>query len=221
MVHVGAETDAAKLSAGAVSIAGKLLLAGERGHLMALPPALQLMVADYLFYNWERGELLLRITLAISRKASIAPVAPAVLGVVPFGGTEIPRRIISSPRVLVVDDDPNILALLRTTLRNHGAHCETADNGRDAIRLIREQEPQVVVLDVNMPGMDGYEVLSAIRAEELPTQVILLTARQQERDVLRGFELGADDYLIKPLNPLELLARLKRLSGQTHNHAAA
>ena len=71
--------------------------------------------------------------------------------------------------------------------------------------------PQVAVLDVNMPGMDGFEVLAAIRAEGIPSRVVLLTARQQETDVIRGFTLGADDYVVKPFSPMELVARLKRL----------
>ena len=62
-----------------------------------------------------------------------------------------------------------------------------------------------------MPGMDGYEVLAAMRAEKLPVRVILLTARQQESDIIRGFALGADDYVVKPFSPMELVARLKRL----------
>ena len=71
-----------------------------------------------------------------------------------------------------------------------------------------------MVLDVNMPGMDGYEVLAAIRAENLPVRVLLLTARQQEGDIIRGFTLGADDYMVKPFSPTELVARLKRLLGR-------
>ena len=86
--------------------------------------------------------------------------------------------------------------------------------------MIREEAPDLVVLDVNMPGMDGYEVLSTIRAEELPTQVMLLTARQQEHDVLHGFQLGADDYLVKPFNLPELLARIKRLLRPPRRAAA-
>ena len=78
-------------------------------------------------------------------------------------------------------------------------------------RQIRELCPHAVVLDVNMPGMDGFQVLAAIRHAALPVKVIMSTARQNESDVLRGFELGADDYVVKPFNPLELVARLKRL----------
>jgi DNA-binding response OmpR family regulator len=77
--------------------------------------------------------------------------------------------------------------------------------------MLREYRPHAAVLDVNMPGMDGFEVLTAIRREAIPVRVILLTARHTESDILRGFSLGADDYMIKPFNPMELVARLKRL----------
>ena len=89
--------------------------------------------------------------------------------------------------------------------------CETANNGRSALEIIRTSQPNAAVLDVNMPAMDGYEVLSAIRSEGLHVRVILLTARQQESDVIRGFTLGADDYMVKPFGPMELVARIKRL----------
>ena len=79
------------------------------------------------------------------------------------------------------------------------------------IETLRRIKPHAAVLDVNMPGMDGYEVLSAIRSEALPVRVLLLTARQQENDVIRAFALGADDYVVKPFSPMELVARLKRL----------
>jgi DNA-binding response OmpR family regulator len=65
-----------------------------------------------------------------------------------------------------------------------------------------------------MPGMDGYEVLAALRKESIPVRVMLLTARQQESDVIRGFSLGADDYVVKPFSPMELVARLKRLASR-------
>jgi DNA-binding response OmpR family regulator len=77
--------------------------------------------------------------------------------------------------------------------------------------MLREDQLHAVVLDVNMPGLDGFEVLAAVRREAIPVRVILLTARQTESDIIRGFSLGADDYIIKPFNPMELVARLKRL----------
>ena len=221
MVPVGLETDGARLQVALESsVAGKLLLAGERRYLMTLPPAVQLRAADYLVDNWEPEELLLRLTLAISRKATEASGAAATPKVAAFEAAVEPRRATTSPSVLVVDDDPIILTLLRTILLNHGMQCETVDNGADALRLIRQKKPQVVVLDVNMPGLDGYGVLSVVRAEKLPSLVILVTARQQEQDILRGFQLGADDYLVKPFNLLELVARINRLLRQPSQAAA-
>ncbi len=221
MVHVGPETDTAKLQAAADGFAGgKLFLSGPRGTLMALPSGLQARVEDLLFNNWEPEELLMRLTLAVWRKANGAIVTPAGSAVIPFQTTDISRRITARPRVVVADDDPIILTLLCSAIRNRGMDCQSVDNGADALRLIREEKPHLVVLDVNMPGLDGYEVLSAIRAEDLPTQVMLLTARQQEHDVLYGFQLGADDYLVKPFNPLELIARIQRLLRPPRSIAA-
>jgi CheY-like chemotaxis protein len=217
IVHVRQGTDNRKLQAAAVgSAAGKLFLAGERCHLTALPPGLQARVADFLFYGWEPEELLLRLALAIWRKPNASAATPQTAG---SRAAEICSGV-TNPRIVAVDDDPIILALLRSTFRIQGMQCEAVDNGGDALRLIREFAPHVVVLDVNMPGMDGFEVLSAIRDEGLPTLVVLLTARQQEPDVLRGFQLGADDYLVKPFNPPELVARIKRLLGHTRKIAA-
>jgi DNA-binding response OmpR family regulator len=89
--------------------------------------------------------------------------------------------------------------------------CRSAVDGVEALRIVREICPRAAVLDVNMPGMNGFEILATIRREALPVKVVLLTARRQEADILRGFQLGADDYVIKPFNPMELAARLKRL----------
>jgi DNA-binding response OmpR family regulator len=114
-------------------------------------------------------------------------------------------------RVLVADDDSTVLALVRAALENFGMECHLAADGLKALDAARRLRPQAAILDVNMPGMDGYEVLSAIRADNLPMRVMLLTARQQESDIIRGFTLGADDYVVKPFSPMELVARLKRL----------
>jgi len=215
LFHVNLGADIRKLQTAAEGpLAGKLVLAGERGYLTALPPAFQSLVADFLFDGWEPEELLLRLAMA-SRRCQIpafgASAKPALQA------AETRSRPATNPRVVAVDDDAIILALLAATFRTQGMECETANNGGDALRLIRAQTPNVVVLDVNMPGIDGFEVLSAIRTEGIPTQVVLLTARQQEHDVLRGFQLGADDYLVKPFSPPELLARINRLLLQRQN----
>ncbi len=212
ILHVEPGMDAERLSAAAAGAgAGKLLLAGERADLMNLAPDMRSAAVEYLAGTWEPEEVLMRLALASSRTPAAA--APPKQVAPPAPKAE-PRNGVVAPSVLLADDDPIILALLRTILRNYGMQVQTADNGHDALRIIRESRPHVAVLDVNMPQADGYEVLTAIRAENLPTLVVMLSARHQEPDILRGFQLGADDYLIKPFNPLELVARVKRLLRQ-------
>lgn len=173
---------------------------GSRDHLLDLAPAVQAMAAEFLMDSWQPEEALVRLSLALTHSAprSKAPPAPPSAP----GG-----RI----RVLVADDDSTVLALVRTALENFGMECHLAADGPKALEAARRLLPQAAILDVNMPGMDGYEVLSAIRADNLPVRVMLLTARQQESDIIRGFTLGADDYVVKPFSPMELVARLKRL----------
>lgn len=107
-------------------------------------------------------------------------------------------------RVLIADDDPNMLALVKAIVQSQSIECATASDGRAALDVIRRTRPDAVVLDVNMPGMNGYEVLRAVREEGLPTKVLLLTAEE-------GLSASADDYLVKPFNPIELVVRLKRM----------
>jgi DNA-binding response OmpR family regulator len=115
--------------------------------------------------------------------------------------------------VVIADDDPTILTLLKTTIQNYGMECFAACEGDQALELIRAHSPDMAVLDVVMPNMDGLEVLAAIRndsvARHLP--VLLLSAMQQEADIVRAFGLGANDYVTKPFSPVEVVARLKRL----------
>jgi len=95
--------------------------------------------------------------------------------------------------------------------------CEAVSNGGDVIKAVAGSRPDLVVLDVNMPQLDGFEVLSALKNDQKTKSipVVLLTARQQETDILRGFSLGAEDYVIKPFSPMELVARIKRSLGRT------
>ncbi len=118
--------------------------------------------------------------------------------------------------VVLADDDPSITSLVRLTLQRNGMVCEAASTGGEALELIHKWKPSVAVLDVGMPHMDGFEVLSRIKSDPdlAQTRVILLTGCEQEKDILRGFSLGADDYVIKPFNPMELLMRLKRVIGR-------
>ena len=205
MVHVRPETmSTGWLAPRAAGLPRKpLLLVGDRENLLALDPAVQSRAGEFLMDAWQPEEALMRASLALSRFAVGRPFAA--------GRGEGPRKRAGRPQILLADDDPTILALVKTTLLNYGMDVRTASNGADAFALIRSDPPDTAILDVNMPGMDGFELLAAIRSHELPVRVILLTARQQENDLVRGFTLGADDYVIKPFSPMELVARVKRL----------
>src|SRR5437764_5440446 len=110
--------------------------------------------------------------------------------------------------VLVVDDERNVTQLVRMYLTNEGYHVETASNGNDALEKAKTAKPDLVVLDLMMPGIDGWEVCRRLRSEgELP--ISMPTARGDDVDKIVGLELGADDYLTKPFNPRELVARVK------------
>jgi DNA-binding response OmpR family regulator len=114
------------------------------------------------------------------------------------------------PRVLVVDDEPPIVELVRGYLVRDGMDVRTATDGPGAIAAVRDREPDVVVLDVMLPGIDGIEVCRQLRTFS-DVYVIMLTARGEEIDRVVGLSVGADDYLVKPFSPRELLARIKAL----------
>jgi DNA-binding response OmpR family regulator len=115
--------------------------------------------------------------------------------------------------VLVADDDDDILLLVTTRLKRDGFEIVSARNGVEALALAQEHKPRVAVLDVGMPGLDGIDVLTAIRAAEglKDTRVLLLTAKAQESDVRRGYDAGADAYVKKPFSPAELATRVREL----------
>ncbi len=110
--------------------------------------------------------------------------------------------------VLVIDDDPGLASLLAEYLGGRGLAVRVAPDGPSGLGLLRGGGVDLVVLDVMMPGMDGFEVLREIRRDN-PVPVVMLTARGEDMDRIVGLELGADDYLSKPFNPRELLARIK------------
>jgi two-component system, OmpR family, response regulator MprA len=118
-------------------------------------------------------------------------------------------------RVLVVDDDPAVLDSLALVLGLDGFDVETASDGREAIRTLEATRPDVVLLDVLMPGLDGLEVCRRIRGSGDRTPVLMLTARDAVRERVAGLEAGADDYLAKPFARDELIARLRALLRRT------
>jgi two-component system, OmpR family, phosphate regulon response regulator PhoB len=113
-------------------------------------------------------------------------------------------------RVLVAEDEPDIVALIAYHLAKAGYRVSTASTGADALHLARQERPALIVLDLMLPDMSGYEVLEQLRAEEstVGLAVLLLTARKEESDRIRGLSLGADDYLTKPFSPQELVLRV-------------
>src|SRR5437762_8384852 len=122
-------------------------------------------------------------------------------------------------RILVVDDEADITALVAYHLAKAGYRVTTAANGRDALAAAREESPDLAVLDLMLPGVSGYDVLAELRRREETRDigVILLTARKDEPDRIKGLSLGADDYLPKPFSPQELVLRvsavLRRLAA--------
>jgi DNA-binding response OmpR family regulator len=121
----------------------------------------------------------------------------------------------SGPLVLVADDDEDILLLVTTRLKRDGFEIVQASNGDEALAVARERRPDLAVLDIGMPGLDGVEVLEQIRADDdlRAMKVLLLTAKAQESDVRRGFDAGADAYVKKPFSPADLSARVRELLG--------
>jgi DNA-binding response OmpR family regulator len=115
-----------------------------------------------------------------------------------------------APRILVVDDEPPLVELVRGYLAREGFEILTARDGPSAVQLVRDQMPEVVVLDVGLPGFDGLEVCRQIRVFS-DAYVLMLTARGEEIDRVVGLTVGADDYLVKPFSPRELVARVKAL----------
>jgi len=113
-------------------------------------------------------------------------------------------------KLLVVDDDQDLLSLIGFTLSQAGYLVVKAGDGRAAIRAFEAEAPDLVILDINMPGANGFQVCEAIRAHSR-VPVMMLTVRGEEEDLVRALELGADDYLTKPFSPRTLLARVKAL----------
>lgn len=114
-------------------------------------------------------------------------------------------------RVLVVEDDPAILRGLADNLRFDAHEVLTASDGESGYRAAREQRPDVIVLDLMLPRMSGYEVCRKLRADGVHTPIVILTARGEEADRVLGLDLGADDYITKPFSVRELLARIRAI----------
>ena len=125
-------------------------------------------------------------------------------------------------KILAVDDEKHILRLVQINLEKAGYEVVTGTNGREAVEKVRSEKPQLVVMDVMMPEMDGFEALKQLKSdpETADIPVIMLTAKAQDADVFHGWQSGADLYLTKPFNPMELLTFVKRIfdsKGEAEN----
>jgi CheY-like chemotaxis protein len=139
-------------------------------------------------------EALMRIRLAVTQTPSTRARVAAV----------------DAGEVVIACGDESSQPVLQAKMAEHGLRCRLAANGPETIILLRHVRPPVAVVDVNL---DGLEALAAIRAEAMPVRTILLASESQEDEILRGFSLGAEDYMVPPSSPLELVARIKRLLG--------
>lgn len=128
-------------------------------------------------------------------------------------------------RVLIVDDEPDILLMLRISFEEAGYETTLAADGERAMERIAAERPDVMVLDVMMPVMDGWSVLEALRGRPGAPRVVVLSARTADRDVVRALELGAAEYVTKPFEPKALLATVERVlamsDGELDRHRAA
>jgi two-component system, OmpR family, alkaline phosphatase synthesis response regulator PhoP len=122
-----------------------------------------------------------------------------------------------SELILIVDDEPAILQLARIYLEREGFHVHEASDGEAAIEVANRMHPALIVLDVMLPKLDGYEVCRRLRASNNDVPILMLTARDEDIDKIIGLELGADDYLTKPFNPREMVARVKAILRRGDN----
>jgi two-component system phosphate regulon response regulator PhoB len=177
-----------------------LLFIGPSELLVQQAPANQFQLYDFLAFPWPPEEVVLRIYHILSTVPQPKPTTSSQ----PAAG---------KTRVLIADDDPTIVTVVKAVLVKHGMECLVAQNGGVAVTLVKAHHPDAVILDINMPFLDGFEVLHAIKKDPQTRHipVIMLTSLKQESDIVRGFGLGADDYVVKPFRPLELAARLNRL----------
>jgi len=176
--------------------------------LLLIGPCEALLVAstireqapDFLTPPWAPDEVVLRAYRLLS-KSRTQP------------GTAVRPRGFSRPVVVIADDDDATTQLVSASLQKFRVDCRVACDGAQALQMVKDLRPSALVLDINMPGLDGFDVLMRMRTDvhisNIP--VILLTARRQEDDIMRGLGYGAADYVIKPFNPTELAARVTRL----------
>ncbi len=121
----------------------------------------------------------------------------------------------NTPEILIVEDEPSIAEVVELYLRRAGYQVRAVNDGNAALRMLEERLPDLVVLDVMLPGMDGFSILRWLR-DRSDTPVIFITARREEVERIAGLELGADDYVVKPFSPQELVSRVRAVLRRIH-----
>ena len=120
--------------------------------------------------------------------------------------------------VLIADDDQAVLTMLYKVVRSNGIEADTAASGEEALALLEQKPYDLLLLDVNMHGMDGFQVVQAIRRRGLKLPIIIVSGRKEDYDTLYGLDIGADDYVTKPFNPVTLGAKVQALIRRSRNH---
>ncbi len=121
-------------------------------------------------------------------------------------------------KILIVEDDPGIQMSLKDEFESEGYHVFAANDGEKGLKMIKEQKPDLIILDIMLPELDGYEVCKKLRREGDNTPIIMLTVKDKEIDKVLGLEFGADDYVTKPFSLRELLARVKSIFRRIEDH---
>jgi CheY-like chemotaxis protein len=186
------------------------LLAGDAECLVQLDPKHSGILFDFVAPPFPAAEVVWRAANLLTRASGSGEPAP----VAQDPPEQEDRKTV---RVLIAEEDPATATLLETVLTSHGMECHVVRNGEDALEMARGKQIDVAILEVGLPGLDGFQILAALRRDPAmaKVRVMFLTARQSEADILRAFGLGADDYIIKPFSPMEVCARLKRLLGRS------
>lgn len=123
--------------------------------------------------------------------------------------------------VLIVDDDEAVRTMLYKVIRSNGIEADTAAGGMEALNLIGQKTYDLILLDINMHGMDGFQVIQKIRSQGINTPIIVVSGRVEDYDMLYGLDIGADDYVTKPFNPVVLGAKVKALIRRSKNNPSA
>ena len=141
----------------------------------------------------------------------------------PSSGPAPDASLSEHPTILIVEDEQDLLELLRYNLDREGYHVQVATTGEEGLKLARREPPDLVLLDLMLPAMDGLEVCRTLRHRDATASVpiVMVTAKGEETDIVRGLELGADDYITKPFSPRVLLARLKAVLRRAESEHAA